>query len=90
MRGLISNPQGQMIDFPSQSNLREGLSLTEYFISYYGARKGVVDIAIRTSDEAIYYRAILLGIIRAFLNTQVIAGTLAVGLASIRSGLVKP
>ncbi|KAL3648388.1 hypothetical protein CASFOL_007812 [Castilleja foliolosa] len=50
MRGLMSDPQGQMIDLPIQSNLREGLSLTEYIISCYGARKGVVDTAVRTSD----------------------------------------
>ncbi|KAJ7941402.1 DNA-directed RNA polymerase subunit beta'' [Quillaja saponaria] len=47
MRGLMSDPQGQMIDLPIQSNLREGLSLTEYIISCYGARKGVVDTANR-------------------------------------------
>uniref|UniRef100_A0A3Q7G394 DNA-directed RNA polymerase n=1 Tax=Solanum lycopersicum TaxID=4081 RepID=A0A3Q7G394_SOLLC len=40
MRGLMSDPQGQMIDLPIQSNLREGISLTEYIISCYGARKG--------------------------------------------------
>ncbi|PHT98334.1 DNA-directed RNA polymerase subunit beta'' [Capsicum chinense] len=64
MRGLMSDPQGQMIDLPIQSNLREGLSLTEYIISCYGeglsltehiiscygARKGVVDTTLRTSD----------------------------------------
>ena len=44
----MSDPQGQMIDLPIQSNLREGLSLTEYIISCYGARKGVVDTAVRT------------------------------------------
>ncbi|XLT51421.1 hypothetical protein HN873_044025, partial [Arachis hypogaea] len=37
MRGLMSDPQGQMIDLPNQSNLRERLSLTEYIISCYGA-----------------------------------------------------
>uniref|UniRef100_A0A803MIM7 DNA-directed RNA polymerase n=1 Tax=Chenopodium quinoa TaxID=63459 RepID=A0A803MIM7_CHEQI len=41
MRRLMSDPQGQMIDLPIQSNLREGLSLTEYIISCYGARKGL-------------------------------------------------
>ncbi|KAL5746250.1 hypothetical protein ACOSP7_027396 [Xanthoceras sorbifolium] len=46
----MSDPQGQMIDLPIQSNLRKGLSLTEYIISCYGARKGVVDTAVRTSD----------------------------------------
>lgn len=43
MRGLMSDPQGQMIDLPIPSNFREGLSLTEYIISCYGAYKGVVD-----------------------------------------------
>ncbi|KAF3658826.1 hypothetical protein FXO38_12977 [Capsicum annuum] len=50
MRGLMSDPQGQMIDLPIQSNLRERLSLTKYIISCYGACKGVVDTAVRTSD----------------------------------------
>ncbi|KAF3618757.1 hypothetical protein FXO38_33271 [Capsicum annuum] len=50
MRGLMSDPQGQMIDLPIQRNLRKGLSLTEYIISCYGARKGVVDTAVQISD----------------------------------------
>ncbi|CAN6455168.1 unnamed protein product [Victoria cruziana] len=40
MRGLMSDPQGQMIDLPIQRNLREGLSLTKYTISYYRAHAG--------------------------------------------------
>nr|WOC91389.1 RNA polymerase beta'' subunit [Utricularia graminifolia] len=59
MRGLMSDPQGQMIDLPIQSNLREGLSLTEYIISCYGARKGVVDTAIRTSDAGYLTRRLV-------------------------------
>ncbi|KAI3673168.1 hypothetical protein L6452_39284 [Arctium lappa] len=59
MRGLMSDPQGQMIDLPIQSNLREGVSLTEYIISCYGARKGVVDTAIRTSDAGYLTRRLV-------------------------------
>nr|YP_009673373.1 RNA polymerase beta'' subunit [Khaya madagascariensis]QDF42783.1 RNA polymerase beta'' subunit [Khaya madagascariensis] len=59
MRGLMSDPQGQMIDLPIQSNLREGLSLTEYIISCYGARKGVVDTAVRTSDAGYLTRRLV-------------------------------
>ncbi|KAI5653708.1 hypothetical protein M9H77_30895 [Catharanthus roseus] len=59
IRGLISDPQGQMIDLPIQSNLREGLSLTEYIISCYGARKGVVDTAVRTSDAGYLTRRLV-------------------------------
>nr|YP_010389602.1 RNA polymerase beta'' subunit [Chesneya acaulis]UPT34346.1 RNA polymerase beta'' subunit [Chesneya acaulis] len=59
MRGLMSDPQGQMIELPIQSNLREGLSLTEYIISCYGARKGVVDTAVRTSDAGYLTRRLV-------------------------------
>ncbi|KAL8131555.1 hypothetical protein AgCh_007476 [Apium graveolens] len=48
-----------MIDLPIQSNLREGLSLTEYIISCYGARKGVVDTAVRTSDAGYLTRRLV-------------------------------
>ena len=47
MRGLMADPQGKIISFPIRSNLREGLTLTEYFISCSGARKGLVDTALR-------------------------------------------
>nr|YP_009250200.1 RNA polymerase beta'' subunit [Geranium maderense]AKF43119.1 RNA polymerase beta'' subunit [Geranium maderense]AMY96028.1 RNA polymerase beta'' subunit [Geranium maderense] len=59
MRGLMSDPQGQMIELPIQSNLREGLSLTEYIISSCGARKGVVDTAIRTADAGYLTRRLV-------------------------------
>ncbi|KAL5096647.1 hypothetical protein RYX36_000974 [Vicia faba] len=59
MRGLMSDPQGQMIDLPIQRNLREGVSLTEYIISCYGANKGVVDTAVRTSDAGYLTRRLV-------------------------------
>ncbi|XP_060200185.1 DNA-directed RNA polymerase subunit beta''-like [Lycium barbarum] len=59
MRGLMSDPQGQMIDLPILSNLREGLSLTEYIISCYGTRKGVVDTTVRTSDAGYLTRRLV-------------------------------
>nr|ARX11551.1 RNA polymerase beta subunit-2 [Ginkgo biloba]AWJ59874.1 RNA polymerase beta subunit-2 [Ginkgo biloba]AWJ60129.1 RNA polymerase beta subunit-2 [Ginkgo biloba]AWJ60299.1 RNA polymerase beta subunit-2 [Ginkgo biloba] len=59
MRGLVSDPQGQIIDLPIQRNFREGLSLTEYIISCYGARKGVVDTAVRTSDAGYLTRRLV-------------------------------
>ena len=55
----MADPQGQMIDLPIQSNLREGLSLTEYIISCYGARKGVVDTAVRTADAGYLTRRLV-------------------------------
>nr|AYV90002.1 beta'' subunit of RNA polymerase [Capsosiphon fulvescens] len=59
MRGLMSDPQGKIIDFPIQSNFREGLTLTEYVISCYGARKGVVDTALRTATSGYLTRRLV-------------------------------
>nr|YP_009694711.1 RNA polymerase beta subunit [Ephedra intermedia]QEI59819.1 RNA polymerase beta subunit [Ephedra intermedia] len=59
MRGLMSDPQGKIVDLPIQGNFQEGLSLTEYIISSYGARKGVVDTAIRTADAGYITRRLV-------------------------------
>ena len=59
MRGLMSDPQGQIIDFPITSNFREGLTLTEYVISCYGARKGIVDTALRTANSGYLTRRLV-------------------------------
>ncbi|KAL8469079.1 hypothetical protein ACS0TY_032063 [Phlomoides rotata] len=74
MRGLMSDPQGQMIDLPIQSNLREGLSLTEYIISCYGARKGVVDTVVRTSDAG-YLTRRLVEVVQHIVVRRIDCGT---------------
>jgi DNA-directed RNA polymerase subunit beta' len=51
MRGLMTDPSGKIIDFPIRSSFRDGLSPMEYFISTHGARKGLADTALRTSDS---------------------------------------
>jgi DNA-directed RNA polymerase subunit beta' len=59
MRGLMADPQGQIIDLPIKSNFREGLKVTEYIISSYGARKGLVDTALRTADSGYLTRRLV-------------------------------
>lgn len=59
MRGLMVDPKGQVLDFPIRSNFREGLNLTEYIISCYGARKGVVDTALRTATSGYLTRRLV-------------------------------
>ncbi len=59
MRGLMANPQGEIIDQPIRTNFREGLSVTEYVISSYGARKGLVDTALRTADSGYLTRRLV-------------------------------
>lgn len=59
MRGFMSDPEGNIIDYPIRSNFREGLTLTEYVISCYGARKGLVDTALRTADAGYLTRRLV-------------------------------
>ena len=59
MRGLMANPQGEIIDLPIRTNFREGLTVTEYVISSYGARKGLVDTALRTADSGYLTRRLV-------------------------------
>jgi DNA-directed RNA polymerase subunit beta' len=59
MRGLMTDPSGKIIDFPIKSGLREGLSVLEYFISTHGARKGLADTALRTSDSGYLTRRLI-------------------------------
>ncbi len=49
----------KIIDLPIKSNFREGLTVTEYIISSYGARKGLVDTALRTADSGYLTRRLV-------------------------------
>ena len=59
MRGLVANPRGDMIPHPIKSNYRDGLEMLEYFISTPGARKGLVDTALRTADSGYLTRRLV-------------------------------
>nr|QBA69262.1 RNA polymerase beta'' subunit [Amphilophium bauhinioides] len=87
MRGLMSDPQGQMIDLPIQSNLREGLSLTEYIISCYGARKGVVDTSVRTADAG-YLTRRLVEVVQHIVVRRTDCGTVRGISVSPRNGMM--
>ena len=45
----MADPNGEIIDLPIAANFREGLKITDYLISSFGARKGLVDTALKTS-----------------------------------------
>ena len=59
MKGLVSNPRGEMIPRPIKSSFREGLSALEYFISTHGTRKGLGDTALRTADSGYLTRRLV-------------------------------
>jgi DNA-directed RNA polymerase subunit beta' len=59
MRGLVSNPRGDIIPRPIRANFREGLSVLEFFISTHGSRKGLADTALRTADSGYLTRRLV-------------------------------
>ena len=75
MRGLMADAQGQIIDLPIRSNFKEGLSVTEYIISSYGARKGLADTALKTADAG-YLTRRLVDVSHDVIITEEDCGTL--------------
>ncbi|MDY6833259.1 MAG: DNA-directed RNA polymerase subunit beta' [Chloroflexota bacterium] len=74
MRGLMTDPTGRIIDFPIKYSFREGLPVLEYFISTHGARKGLADTALRTSDSG-YLTRRLVDVAQDMLIREVDCGT---------------
>jgi DNA-directed RNA polymerase subunit beta' len=74
MRGLMTDPSGRIIDFPIKSSLRDGLTPMEYFISTHGARKGLADTALRTSDSG-YLTRRLVDVAQDVIITETNCGT---------------
>lgn len=59
MRGLMSDTQGNLIDLPIKTNFKEGLNIVEYFISCFGARKGLIDTALKTANSGYLTRRLV-------------------------------
>lgn len=59
MRGLVVDPTGKIVELPTKSNYRQGLSIFEYFTSARGARKGVADRALKTADAGYLTRRLV-------------------------------
>lgn len=59
MRGLMADSQGEIINLPIKSNFKEGLNIIEYFISCYGARKGLIDTALKTANSGYLTRRLV-------------------------------
>ncbi len=93
MRGLMAKPQkkitggiGEIIERPITSNFREGLSVSEYFISTHGARKGLADTALKTADAG-YLTRRLVDVAQDVIITQEDCGTiLGLEVSAIKEG----
>ena len=59
LKGLVSNPAGEIIELPVKANFKEGLNVLEFFISTHGARKGLSDTALRTANAGYLTRRLV-------------------------------
>ena len=59
MRGLMAKPDGTIIETPITTNFREGLNVSQYFISTHGARKGLADTALKTANSGYLTRRLV-------------------------------
>ena len=59
MRGLMTKPDGTIIETPITANFREGLNVLQYFISTHGARKGLADTALKTANSGYLTRRLV-------------------------------
>ncbi len=59
MRGMMSKPDGSIIEVPIISNFKEGLTMAEYFTSTHGARKGLSDTALKTAQAGYLTRRLV-------------------------------
>ena len=81
MRGLMAKPQksgaagAEIIENPIVSNLKEGMTVLEYFISTHGARKGLADTALKTADAG-YLTRRLVDVSHDVIITEEDCGTL--------------
>jgi DNA-directed RNA polymerase subunit beta' len=59
MKGLVSNPAGEIIELPVKSSFKEGYDVLEFFISSHGVRKGLTDTALRTANAGYLTRRLV-------------------------------
>ena len=59
MRGLMAKPNGESMDIPIRSCFREGLTMSEFFISSHGSRKGSTDTALKTAESGYLTRRLV-------------------------------
>ncbi len=94
MKGMITNTQGETIDFPILSSFKDGLTPIEYFITTHGARKGMTDTALNTA-RAGYLTRRLFVVAQSVMITEEDCGTTKgiaiqkIGASGIQTPLVK-
>ena len=91
MRGLFSKPNGQSEEIPVISSFSEGITVSEFFLSTHGTRKGAVDTALKTADAGYLTRRLVdvsQDIIVREIDCGTEAGTLAEAFINDADGTV--
>lgn len=87
LRGLMTKPTGEIIEYPITANFREGLTVMEYFISTHGARKGLSDTALKTADSG-YLTRRLVDVAQDVIITREDCGTInGIEVGAIKQGM---
>ncbi len=86
MRGLMSKPDGSIIETPITANFREGLSVLQYFISTHGARKGLADTALKTANSGYLTRRLCDVSMDSVINIEDCGTTESITVTSIIDG----
>lgn len=74
MRGLMTKPDGTIMETPITANFREGLNVLQYFTSTHGARKGLADTALKTANSG-YLTRRLVDVTQDVVVTEIDCGT---------------
>jgi len=59
MKGLVQSPKGETIELPIKASYKEGLNILEFFINTHGARKGLIDTALKTASAGYLTRKLV-------------------------------
>ncbi|WP_055071694.1 DNA-directed RNA polymerase subunit beta' [Clostridium massiliamazoniense] len=86
MRGLMASPSGKILELPIRASFREGLDVSEYFISTHGARKGNADTALKTADSGYLTRRLVDVSQDVIVRTEDCGTTEGIYVAEIKEG----
>jgi DNA-directed RNA polymerase subunit beta' len=59
MSGLMAKPNGESMEIPVKACFSEGMSMSDFFISTHGARKGTTDTALKTAESGYLTRRLV-------------------------------
>ena len=93
MRGIMAKPNGEPVEIPILSSFNDGLSVSEFFLSTHGARKGSADTALKTADSG-YMTRRLVDVAQDMIVREVDCGTtqgsIVTAFTDDKDGIIEP